>query len=131
MSWRLGVIFVTLSWSFLETQSSCPKCTTYEIDHTPSTHTAVNKYLKGFIVTSMFVLNLESCFLSCIYDFCQCASMNYRTSQEQNGSHLCELNYETKLPGNLSSLIAKNNFLFVDVVAYNSSKVSDVSRWTI
>ena len=107
-----------------EILSSCPECTYYEFDHTPGDYTHENKYLKGFILASLYVPGLDNCFVSCIYDYCHCASINYKTSPEGNGTFLCELNYEANKSANASSLVAKDKFLYVDIMAKNSSKVS-------
>ena len=128
---RIYSVDVVIGFVFLvsETLSSCPKCTYYEIDHTPGEYTLENKRLNGCNFTSLFVPGLGSCFLSCIYDFCQCASINFKTSPEANGTFFCELNYETSTSANASFMESKDNSLFLDIVTYNSTKVShDIRR---
>ena len=116
------VISSILSFSFLivSSSSSCSRCRGYAVELFAGQYTLKEQYLKGYNFTSMFVTAKNECVLSCIEDFCQCASINFKESQEKDGTHHCELNYETRSSTNNNSLVPKKDNLYMDLIAYNT-----------
>ena len=56
-----------------------------------------NYSLQGFVSKRLSVpANNVSCFAACVYEDCYCKSINFKRQPEKNGTHLCELNFETK-----------------------------------
>ena len=122
---QVFAIFSIFTLSFVVDCSrlSCSRCRGYGVDFFPGQNTLKNKYLQGYNFTSMFVIEKAHCALSCIHDFCQCASLNFKEIPEIDGTHLCELNFETKGSVSSSSLVTTENYLYMDLVA--ESRVGD------
>ena len=114
---------VLLLLSHVTRTEGCLDCVSYGADHVPGVSTLDDSYLIGYELVTVFVPSVSECLMTCIYDHCACASMNFKITAEANGTHACGLNYETKDSALEQRLLAVSGYYYVGVEAYNRSKV--------
>ena len=82
-------------------------------------------YLKGYVYESSVVSSLFDCQIKCDILHVTCKSLNY--VENEDGSNICEINYEAQycaLPGNF---IVKENSYYVETMPEKDDSVSTFS----